>query len=57
MAMYVFNAMQCDSDCGVCGCRCKTDPIEIDDSDSDCSIEIESCCAVAHYTSTKSLDP
>ena len=54
---YVLNAMTCDSDCGICGCRCQTDQIDIDDADSDCSLEIDSCCAAAHYTSTKSRDP
>ena len=56
-ARYVFNAMDCASDCcGVCSCRCHTDEVDIPDDDSDCSIEIESCCAVAHYTTVKSHD-
>jgi len=50
---YVLNAMTCDSDCGICGCRCQTE--QIDDTDSDCSVDVDSCCGAVHYA-TKSPD-
>ena len=55
-ARYVCNSMTCDSDCGICGCRCQTDQIDIDEADSECSLDIDSCGGAAHYASTKSPD-
>ena len=45
---HVLNAMTCESECGMCAFRCRTDEVEV--SDSDTSVDMESCCGGIHYT-------
>ena len=44
---HVLNAMTCESHCGICGCRCHTD--EVDVEQDDVSVDLETCCGTLHY--------
>ena len=45
---HVLNSMTCESQCGICGCRCHTDEIEVDEETA--SVDVDSCCGMIHYT-------
>ena len=48
LCTHVLNAMDCESECGFCGCKCHTDEIPVSSDDEE--LEVSSCCGTVHYT-------
>ncbi len=48
---HVLNAMTCESHCGICGCHCHTDEVDVESQD-DVSVDLETCCGTVHYATT-----
>jgi hypothetical protein len=46
---YVCNAMLCETSCGCCECRCKTEEIELSDSDPEITFSADTCCGSVEY--------